>query len=96
MGVGEAGAFKRAPAGYKGAKFPLQQAQHGAAPRRVRQGSAEKVQGHAPPTHLWQVQVDFVSIKIGVEGGAVGVVEADGALRCKCNNMAMIRLGYGE
>ena len=43
-------------------------------------------QGQAPHTHLGQVQVDFVSIEIGVEGGAVGVVEADSALRCKCNS----------
>jgi hypothetical protein len=36
----------------------------------------------APKVVLGQVQVDFVAVKVGVEGGAVCVVEADRALGC--------------
>lgn len=32
------------------------------------------------PAHLWQVQVDFITIKVSVEAGAVGVVHPDGPL----------------
>lgn len=30
--------------------------------------------------YLWQVQVDFIAVEVGVEGGAVGIVHPDRAL----------------
>ena len=33
---------------------------------------------------LGQVQVDLVSVKVGVEGGTVGVVHPDGPLTLQC------------
>ena len=41
--------------------------------------SFQAPRGAAP--HLRQVQVDLVTVKVGVERRAVGVVEADGALK---------------
>ena len=33
-----------------------------------------------PKTYLGKVQVDLVAVEVGVEGRAVGIVHADGAL----------------